>query len=246
MSAGGSDLFFGEIGVAYGRHQRPVFADWAVLQPMPAKPHRLDRGTGDPDCREEMATPAVDDDIATEGIAASAGDQCHGGDDGKHVPEKKGRSSHALTLRPAFSPAKAGLARRLVCRTSPAPFGDVGQRVSATWPEVVNRESQPGGVVNWSGSNRDRREVDAAPASPARSKRSAVHVNSVTEVLMISNASRRRNCRRTSVGTRRPSGGELLPGPVDPGRAPTVVGVPESPGGWQLDGPPQNARRAMR
>src|SRR5262249_12187965 len=61
-------LVVGEIVLLDRRDDRPVVADGAALEPPPAESDRLDRGSGNPDGREQMTLAAADDDVSTEAI----------------------------------------------------------------------------------------------------------------------------------------------------------------------------------
>jgi hypothetical protein len=64
-------LFFGaQLRLPDRRDGTPVVADRAMLNPPEPEPKRLHRDAGNPQRREEMASPAAHHDVATEPVRA--------------------------------------------------------------------------------------------------------------------------------------------------------------------------------
>src|SRR6202012_2085732 len=61
VRAGELPLAVAQIGSVDGRHQRPVTSDRTALEAPPAQAHRLHRGGGNPDRREQVARAAPND-----------------------------------------------------------------------------------------------------------------------------------------------------------------------------------------
>lgn len=74
-----SPVRLGEITLPHRRDNRPVLPHRTTLVPPPAEAKRLERDSRNPDRREEMASPAADDQIRAEAIALPPGDD--GADD---------------------------------------------------------------------------------------------------------------------------------------------------------------------
>ncbi len=76
-----------------------MLADRTVLQPDPAEANGLERRTGNPDRREEVALTAPYDNIAAHSVAATPRDESPPDKHDKH--EDKG--DDGLDLRPIFT-----------------------------------------------------------------------------------------------------------------------------------------------
>lgn len=68
--AGSAPLGVAESGLPDRCDDRPVMADWAVLNPPPAEPKRLERRGRNPDGGEQMALSAANDEVAAEPSAS--------------------------------------------------------------------------------------------------------------------------------------------------------------------------------
>src|SRR4051794_27279840 len=73
--ARGAPLRGGQRRLLHGNDDRPVVPDGAALDAPPPESQRLHRDEGDPERREEMASPTADNGVAADAVAERTCDQ---------------------------------------------------------------------------------------------------------------------------------------------------------------------------
>jgi hypothetical protein len=79
MLLGRASFLVSQLREPYWSDKVPVASDRAALEPRPTEAKCLQRTTGDPDRREEMASAATHDDMPAQSVPTPSEDKCLSG-----------------------------------------------------------------------------------------------------------------------------------------------------------------------